>query len=59
MLTRLDVAYKGITSGSLYPTVSIGWQTFEVYIGTDFGLKPFKYDVDKHWTHTNGLYYDE
>ena len=59
MLTRLGVAYKGITSGSLYPTVSIGWQTFEVYIRTNFGLEPFKYNLDKHWTRKNGLYYDD
>ena len=59
MLTRLGVAYKGITSGSLYPTVSIGWQTFEVYIRTNFGLEPFKYDLDKHWTRKNGLYYGD
>ena len=59
MLTRLGVAYKGITSASLYPTVSVGWQTFEVYIRTNFGLEPFKYDLDKHWTRRNGLYYDD
>ena len=59
MLTRLGVAYVGIISGSLYPTVSIGWQTFEAYIRTNFGLEPFKYDLDKHWTRKSGLYYDD